>query len=559
MSVVYFPVLKTAVSYTVSFGRRWSLLEHMVLIELTEYRRTVTEIAKSANLPPRMIVEALINLLRASWVELRADDSGVFFAATKVGTRQAKEKELPVHLERDTKFTSLCFDLLTGSWLRSDDLKLVYKDELPNGARVIETVYQMYDERDGSFRDLLYLDADQSLEADNPRLSRSSRPYARVELRPGQVVGLPPYAPLRLRDALLELHQPAAASVKVGSETAALPEGDLLRDTITADDIIVGGDAHLKLVQTALEQAETAVVIHSCFVHAGVVRRLLPELEAAAKRKIQVELLWGLNQDPEDVGIPEPIKAATAVLDELPPNLRPRVHLSPHSSSSHAKLLIWDLADNEWRTAIGSCNYLSSWYDALDLSIVSSSQRLASRMLGWLLTAQLPAAESWSATARRLNRLWGLTHQSSAKRSENGEHELTLLVDDDHYACIRKARDEAKQHILITSDLYGVAAETSAVVPMESAAKEGTKIDLVYQRLKLTKLDKLHAKVLAWDDDMLAASSFNWLSTSVSGTRARGAEFGLLVRAPGISELLTDVCQQTPIAEPLARLLKGTS
>src|SRR5690606_25379994 len=38
MSVVFLPVLRTAVSYSVSFGRRWSILEHMLLKALASDR-----------------------------------------------------------------------------------------------------------------------------------------------------------------------------------------------------------------------------------------------------------------------------------------------------------------------------------------------------------------------------------------------------------------------------------------------------------------------------------------------------------------------------------------
>jgi hypothetical protein len=63
MKAVYVPVFRVAVSYTVSFGRRWSVLEHLLLIELAKSKRSLMELAEAANLPERLVVEALINLM----------------------------------------------------------------------------------------------------------------------------------------------------------------------------------------------------------------------------------------------------------------------------------------------------------------------------------------------------------------------------------------------------------------------------------------------------------------------------------------------------------------
>jgi hypothetical protein len=45
---------------------------------------------------------------------------------------------------------------------------------------------------------------------------------------------------------------------------------------------------------------------------------------------------------------------------------------------------------------------------------------------------------------------------------------------------------------------------------------------------------------LAWDDASIAISSFNWLSTVVVGTRARGAEIGILTFGPNVRKMLAE-------------------
>lgn len=341
-------------------------------------------------------------------------------------------------------------------------------------------------------------------------------------------------------------------------------EAGVFRDTFTDKDLIVGGPAHLEALRTALEEAKTACVIHSCFVHPETVRRLLPDLEKAARRNVRIELLWGLRRDAEEEGVPPSISDAEAVLDNLPAILRKRVRMSQISSGSHGKLIVWDEKGGSWKSLIGSCNWLSSWYDALDISIVSRSPGLAVRLMSWLLETQLPAIGGWSAQTRRLNDFLSLARIEAQKNDEAGEHAVKLLVDDDHFAALRMARDYAEQDIVLGCDLFGNAAETTTIVPMERSAELGRKVHIYYARptkrlldaglapksedyaarnLALGKISKLHGKFLVWDTASFVASSFNWLST-IPDTRVRGAEFGLLIEGAPLRERLRAACKK---------------
>jgi len=134
------------------------------------------------------------------------------------------------------------------------------------------------------------------------------------------------------------------------------------------------------------------------------------------------------------------------------------------------------------------------------------------------------------------------------------------LADEDHYACITAARDDARRSIIVGCDLYGVAAETSVLVPMTRAAELGRQVRLFYRRpsrflaeegrvpnteeirvrgISLEQIPNLHGKFLAWDGDNLVVTSFNWLSTSVANTRARGAELGIMTSGPDMRDILS--------------------
>lgn len=564
-NVLYIPVFKMGCGYSVSLGRRWSLIEHLLLVEVSRKRRTLEELCELAHLPPRLLIEALGNLLRAGWIEVRSTDEFTVFRATPSGTRRASEDALPVQVHSSVKWTSLCVDRVTGAWLRTDDLDIVYYADLPEDARRLEPTLQSFDPRDLP-RDLLPLQQNEALEPSEPTFRTASRPYARVAVAFGAVEGLPPYAPLDLHARILsEAREDEDAEE---SEVQSVNFDGLIQDFVDdlgPDDFIVGGAAHRALVEDALERAGTTVIIHSCFLHPDVIESLLPAFERAAKRKVRVELLWGLVVDPEDLKQRRAITESEKVLVKLPANVRARVQLSSISSRSHAKAIIYDeKVGGAWKAVVGSCNFLSSWYDAVDVSVRVHNPHLVSQVIGRLLSTQQPASGDWPPMTIRLNRVWDVVRRSAAGWSTEGVHRLRLIADTEHHVCVTDARDLAMSaptpmRLTVACDLYGLSAETSVLTPMETAAKGGNPVELLYQRpsrylreegrmpeadtaeargLRLVEVPKLHGKILLAGSDMAVVTSFNWMSTALDGTRSRNAEFGVRIGGPGIADRL---------------------
>ncbi|MER8376162.1 phospholipase D-like domain-containing protein [Mesorhizobium sp. M1406] len=561
MRYVYLPLYRMAVSYLYSFGRRWSIIEHMLLIETSLSKRTALELAESASLPHRLVVEALINLLRANWVEVRSDSGNVHFAATPAGKRRATEKTLPERLLKDVRWDSVCVDRMTGHWMRADDLDLVYERDLPDDCEALVPLLHTFEPNDGALRDLFRLNLNESLEPSNPQFRTPSLPYARIGIAFNEVqTGLPAHVPLALTQALVSASQqvPEADDASDSEKSQSQVEGP--RDHLTMDDLIIGGPAHRRLLREILENAKTAVVIHSCFLGAETLQELVPDLERAARRKIRIELLWGLYTDPEGTEPVKKLSDAIAVLEKLPAGARSRVKLSSHSSGSHAKVIVYDDRETgKWTSVVGSSNFLSSEFDWMEVSIRTRSALLSSQIMSRLLSSQLPAVGNWTGTARRLSGLWSLVKQQARTRQETGAYALSLVSDHDHYACVTLARDEARRDIEIACDLYGLSAETSVLVPMESAAAQGVQVRLAYTRpskfllaegrqptaseiggrgITLERLNKVHAKYLAWDDDNLVVTSFNWMATALDSRRSRGAELGVLIQGPDICKML---------------------
>jgi hypothetical protein len=559
MKILYVPLIRSTATYTVIFGRRWSVLEHLLLSALAFHRYSAAELAKLTSMPPRLVIEALINLLRASWVEVRSTNSGTYFSATALGKRYATQERLPAEEHRTVRGTALCHDRVSGAWFRVDDLDVVYDRDIPEDAYRMKATYDTFDSNDPAIRNLLRIEIDERIEPSTINFRSSSRPYARVTVAFDRIEsGLPASASLTLQARILEDAKTLPDFQELAAISSSAATSGAIIETVSDWNFIIGGPEHFAMLRDALESARDHFIIHSCFLNPDTVEMLLPYFEKAARRGLRIDLLWGLRTDPEHPVMLKPISDSEKILNRLPSTLRPKVQLSPRSSGSHAKVLIYhDRVSGDWITVIGSCNFLSSEFDWLEASFRSRNPVVARDTMSFLLSSQLPSSGQWSAVARRLDTSW--SEISKMRDPQGGLHSVKLLIDDDHYACITGARDAAKRRIEIGCDIYGIAAETSVLVPMVSAAAVGVNVSLTYNRpsvrlseeglqpnsddliqrgIRLKTMSTLHAKYVLWDEEGAALSSFNWLATVVDGSRTRGAELGVMLGGPNLRDYL---------------------
>jgi len=89
---VAIPVLQGRRKFHFDKGRPWTVLEHLLLWELDRGSTSVHALSNRANTPERIIIEALIRLMRAGWVEMIQSASNVQFQITPEG-RVAKDSE----------------------------------------------------------------------------------------------------------------------------------------------------------------------------------------------------------------------------------------------------------------------------------------------------------------------------------------------------------------------------------------------------------------------------------------------------------------------------------
>jgi phosphatidylserine/phosphatidylglycerophosphate/cardiolipin synthase-like enzyme len=286
------------------------------------------------------------------------------------------------------------------------------------------------------------------------------------------------------------------------------------------------------------------------------VQSLLPNLLAAAGREVRIDLFYGQDDDPKGKTSSE--DAIEFLKKQIArTGLRERFHIHPFSTESHAKIAIADDRQNGWTALLGSCNWLASGFTSFDATVRVRDPRMVAELVSILARLSKGRLGVWTETATALSILG---RQISRIPSRNGRKaEMDLIYTKDHPALVMDAAQAARNRIFVLSHQFGVAGRPVTIFPLMDVAKNtdvavsafygkpaGRKtaaelLDLrerygeAHLQLRSIERPRLHAKVLGWDDDNLAVTSFNWLSVDPSPHKPL-REIGLLIKSNQIAE-----------------------
>lgn len=563
---IIYPVLRGKRRFKIEKGRRWSVIEHLLLQALSGKGRTASELAALSSLPRRMIVEAVTRLMRAGWVELKATSSAVEFVATAQGRDRAGEEELKPSITPLAKYRSFYIDDRTGCAFRIRDVQLCRENQVPiaNNEQIVWRV-----DRNG-------LDPDDLVEVFNaiegqdefivdvyPSVARLTQMQGIVTYRDGIPEGMPPRAPKAFIDYIEGEYQKALASDDSAERAPApfrkaaeatprdIAEREFLFDT---SDLIVDGAANLEAFNKALKGARERIIIHSGFVTENV-NEIIPNLLNAAGRNVRIDLFCG--QD-ETGGIRRSSEDAIADIKTriAGTGLRDRFHIHPFSTESHAKFVVADDRTHGWIGLLGSCNWLASGYQSFDVSFRIRDPRFVAQIVGSLSQMVKGRPGVWTDASVHFAVLARDIARHGIKHGRKTE--MSLLYTKDHADFVMRAAEEGKKRIFVLSHQFGVAGGPVTVFPLLDRTKdENVDVSLFYGKpagakkasdllalrerygevgmtIKAIERPRLHAKVLGWDDDNLVVSSFNWLSVDPSESKPN-RELGIHVRSNSIA------------------------
>jgi cardiolipin synthase A/B len=563
------PVLRGRRRFHVEKGRRWSVVEHVMLDTVARKPAAAAELAEKSDLPRRLVVEAFIRLMRVGWVELAPGPQGLIFTATSTGRAQIIRGDLRAPTVIQPRWMGFVIDQVAGSVFRRTEIAVRHQNELSKAGKNA-VIYLDKCERHAR-EDLAELFAamegdDEEIVRVDPSPEKLVERFAIVTITDGMIEGLPGRAKPELYEAVLAKAAEAFRKAKSDRKglPAAAPASAPTRSTQPVSalfeqaDIIVDGPEHKTALERALSHAREQVIIHSTFISEQVIPAALPLLVGAAARGTFVHILWG--QDDEKTSVSKSRKAAVALQGAIQGVGRAeQVIVHPFTTRSHAKMLISDDGSGRWSAIVGSCNWLSSEFDNFETSIRVRDPALVGHLIRHLAALSLGPSGVWNDLAKNLT---VLGRRVEAEPPGNGRTaKMRILLSSDHGELVLEARDSARQRIFVTSHRIGLAGRPMVIIPTLAAAKAGqVKAQLYYGRPTgvLSGIDaadlamefakqgvairpihhpRLHAKILAWDDDAIAVTSQNWLSADPAEGAPR-REIGIFVESNRAADYL---------------------
>lgn len=567
------PVFRGKRRFHLLKGRPWSPIEHLILQALVNSPRTAAALATESGLPRRLVIEVLIRLMRADWVELSFQATETLFQATTAGRDKANLDELPSVQRALTRWMTFVIDRVTGMTFRGRELQIFEKHIVQQRAEKERIVWlaassAVFQEEPRAIFSAL-LDEDETIVDVDAAGDRLADRVALVLVRNGKVEGLPRSAG-DLETAVLDAAS-KASSISSLSETPPIKPPVAARriDEVTpmprpisfqSSDVILGGDAHESAFVNLMKRARHRVIIHSTFVSQSSLDFAVPLIVDAARRGVHIDVFWGQNEDkPEVQATRELLAAAREKFYDL--SLGNLVTIHSFSTNSHAKILIADDGHLGRDIAIvGSCNWLYSGFKSFEASIRLRDPEVVADVLDIVADLSRGRDGLWKPITVKLSTLAREIRGRSRLAGARAEGCLVLGAQHGHF--VRQARDSAQKRIFVSSHRLGLAARQAIIIPAVAAArdrrgvqaqvffgrptgnmtgdmaagmtldvgKEGVQIRSVYE-------PRLHAKILAWDDDAAVITSQNWLSSDPAESSLL-QEIGVYIRASRIADNL---------------------
>jgi cardiolipin synthase A/B len=569
MSVIHVavPMLRGRSQFKVEKGRRWSVVEHLMLDAVADRPAPAAELAAKSNLPRRIVVEAFIRLMRVGWVEIASGSEGPIFRATPSGRVQAGSLEMRAATTLQRRWMGFSVDCIAGSVFRGREVivRSLNKINVPANERLVITDPSPRHSAADLAEVFAAIENEDEVILGMESISQPLfRGYAVFKVRDGTIESLSSRARDGLRSAILSaagVVGPAARPLtSAGHPATSMASSHSVGQTMQAlfdhDDVVVDGPGHRDMLESILTRARRRVLIHSTFVSPSGWRPAVPLLLGAASRGAKIQVFWGHADDAS--GASSSRSACDALRKAVAEAGRSDdVIVHPFSTGSHAKLLIADDGRGGWSAVVGSCNWLSTDFASFEASLRMRDPLVVGQLVRHIAALSIGPDGIYNRTVGDLTVLG--REISAMPRPKGRMAKVRLLLAPDHAELVLDARDRLERRLLVTSHRFGISGKPLVIIPALAAAQtKGVSVKLYYGRptgrlsgidaaaitleMKRGNVDirpveqpRIHSKVLAWDDDALAVTSLNWLSADPSQTATR-SEIGVAVEANKIAD-----------------------
>lgn len=562
--IILLPVYRGVVQATIDKGQRWSDIEHLVLVGLSQNDYTVSELERQSNLPSEVLLEAINRLMRAGWVEIKETVDRIAFRATLSGLVEADKNALTPMPREQTRKLYFIIDRISNTvfsghecvLLKENKAKRLLNDHRDDPPLVLTP--NVFDNDLPAYGEIVepLLSRDEEFVTYNAEKSwLSSDFYAKLTVTGEEIEGLPDNATDSLKSLLVEAASGAATSAKktdVSAVNVVQPVEAWPTYAIDLDkrDLCIGGKAHRELFNTLLRSARRRVIIHSTFLRHDALAEKLNAFAEAVKRGAEIDILWD-REDTNKAG--KKLRECRELIEEH--GLAHKVRIQPTSTGSHAKLLVADDGQGEHVAVVGSCNWLYTGFNSMEISVCFRDRQMVIDCLSIL--EKLIHRPRFRDVQLRADIVALQNQMKPITKMETGSVKARLLSLGCHEECIELARDTAQRDIFIASNKLGGPVETQVLIPVASAVQaRAVDVSIYYQTqtgpaegesvrdalddkytgsLNLKQVDNAHAKLLCWDDDHVVITSLNWLSKDIDPQQSLG-EIGVYLKGAGLAK-----------------------
>lgn len=569
--LIAIPIFRIACRVGIDKGRGWSVIEEIILWSVTRQSKTIATLVEETRLPRQIIVAVIARLMRFRLVEVTLFDGGAAFRASPYGFKAISSgNPLPVFPKRYTKHVGFVIECVSGEFYHSRDVTTIMSPFRLDQERANGTEIRVVSVEGGgpsmsheaNLRRLSEIAAggwnEEIAVIDGRTVDVRDDEFMAVRVIDGVPRGLPERAGQSLRQVVANAAAlpPGSGDMRVGYAGRA-PEIEtepIMRPcAFDTADLVIGGPEQKALFLSLLEKAQRRVIIHSTFLNAKRFEVLFDPIRAACQRGVTFDLLWGAERDEATEERTARAAAAIARIVRDDPDTHGRFRVHMRSTGSHAKFVFLDTEDG-WSAAVGSCNWLWSPFQSIEMSVVLRDSAVLAdfagavqRMAGRRGLADSIATEM-ALTARDLRRV----------PSVGGPAGMAIIVGEAHDQMSRAASSAATKLFFIGCHRLGSTARPGALMQGQVAAeKPGVTATILYSQpsgplknrhaqtlrdeaatngVHLVKTGKkpLHGKIVAWGDDDVIVTSLNWASAAADPDFP-WADIGVHVHAQGIA------------------------
>lgn len=552
----------------------WSPIEEMVLLALDQTPGTIDQMATSLKIPRQVAASTVARLMQFGLIEVRVSPVPVLTTSGVGHDFIRSNRALPERIEDREVGISLVFEKVGHSVLRNRDVITIPFTRLPSSGRAVP------------------FPLGEAPETDDTMAQRVHR-FIAGSLRPGEwlrgvqaisSVIEQKFLVLDLDDVKNGVLPEGASDLLVAALQATITTGELPQiaspqrapnpsTTIAFDagQLIVGSDEHLECFERIVAAAKSDVFVLSTFVAAQTDEkgkeqreRIWRALEEAVSRGVHCHLFYGTSLDngaSNAIAMQELNKRLSTVRAT-----RGVVLVQRDPVGSHAKIVAADDGQGGAVALLGSCNWLSSPFSAVEVSAELRENQAAAIGLDLLrsivssLSSARRSVEILQFMASELRRS-RTTLSSAGQAPDRPQAELTVLYADDHERSLRTAAHESTESFVCCTNKVGAPMVPALFNPAEVAGRRIEDVRVYFSRyagptkrrhvaehrerlhdvvdLFAVRDPQLHAKFLAWDSDHVVISSMNWGSQSGLPDN-RLDEIGLYLRGSGLATSLME-------------------